>query len=281
MTSCVYQRATRAAVTLLTVLAGCAERAATDLGPPRTTLELPKALREVSGVVAAADRFLCVQDERGQLYVVDGRGEIQEQRKFGPKGDYEDLAVVDDELFVLRSDGTLLQRSLGGGDAGAEFALGRPGVEYEALAHDAKRARLLVAEKGALARGATLGAERNVLAFDLGSRSAAPGLALRLSLDACSRAAAAAGLRGRLELRISAVAVDPTGDTLWVLAGADGALFAVAWDGQVRGAWGLDRRLLPQAEGLCFDATGRMWFASEAAGGTARLVAFGRPHLPR
>lgn len=272
----------RVAVALLpALLGGCAESSTGGLGQPSTTIELPKALREVSGVVAAADRFLCVQDERGQLYVVDGRGQLQEQRKFGGKGDYEDLAVVGDELFVLRSDGTLLQRRLGGGDAGVEFALGRPGLEYESLAYDAPRHRLLLAAKAATAPGVPLGAVRDVLAFDLGRRELATTPALQLSLDACARAAAAAGHRGRFALRIGALAVDPGGEVLWVLAGADGLLFAVAWNGDVRAAWRLDTRLLPQAEGLSFDATGRLWFASEAAGGTARLVAYARPTLPR
>lgn len=272
----------RGTMGLLLVLAGaCADAPPPGLGPAMAAIELPKALREVSGMVAHGEQFLCVQDERGQLYVVDRDGTIQEQRKFGPKGDYEDLAVVGDELFVLRSDGALLRRPLGGGETGPSYQLGSPDFEYESLAYDQHRHRLLLTAKAT--RLPHVGPEpvRAVLAFELTRGEPAATPAVELSLVAFAQAAAAVGHRGRFGLRIGALAVDPDGELLWVLAGPDGMLFAMAWSGAVRGAWRLDLRLLPQAEGLCFDATGRLWIASEAAGGTARLVAYTRPALPR
>jgi uncharacterized protein YjiK len=264
--------------TLLGALAACsATESGHGLGRPIAVLELPKGLRELSGVAAVGAQFWCVQDERGAIYRVDRDGNTVADTKFGAKGDYEDLAVVDELAFVLRSDGHLV--AVEHGKATGEFALGSRGYEYESLAYDAPHQRLLYAPKASGKRLAALGDDRPVYAFDLATRTAQLEPVLRLSLAATVRVAVAAGLGGAIELRTSALATDPDGEHVWVLSGPDRLLVAARRDGTVRAVFRLDGNLLPQPEALCFDAGGLLWIGTEGAGERAKLVAFPRPTL--
>jgi uncharacterized protein YjiK len=273
-------RSSAAPLALLAALAACsAPPAGGGLGGPVAVLELPKGLRELSGVAVVGAQFWCVQDERGAIYRVDRDGKVVADAKFGAKGDYEDLAVVGDDPFVLRSDGRLV--AVADDRIAAEYELGSPGYEYESLAHDAARRRLLYAPKASGKRLAALGDERPVYAFDLATRAAVTEPILRLSLAATLRVAVAAGLGGAIELRTSALAVDPDGEHLWVLAGTDRLLVQASWDGAVHAVYRLDAELLPQPEALCFDADGLLWIGTEGAGDRAKLVAFARPSPTR
>lgn len=74
-------------------------------------LELSGELVEISGLTQWTEgRLAAIQDEKGKVYLLDPiDGSVLKQIKFGPKGDYEDVARVGDELWVLRSDGTLFR----------------------------------------------------------------------------------------------------------------------------------------------------------------------------
>jgi hypothetical protein len=83
-------------VAALALLAACGA-AASGSGLVDGRLDLPKHLREVSGLVAVDERtVVCVQDEKGALWFVDLRGEATVRSEpFGPAGDYEALARAD------------------------------------------------------------------------------------------------------------------------------------------------------------------------------------------
>jgi hypothetical protein len=72
------------------------------------TAKLEDKLKEISGVVydSKNNYFLAVNDELGVLYFL-GRDtrKISMEYEFGPKGDYEDVALYKGVAYILRSDG--------------------------------------------------------------------------------------------------------------------------------------------------------------------------------
>ncbi|WP_338226416.1 SdiA-regulated domain-containing protein [Algoriphagus confluentis] len=67
---------------------------------------LPRKLLEISGIAWYKGDILGIEDENGRLYRIHPQsGEILEEMEFGKKGDYEDLLVRGDTVWILRSDG--------------------------------------------------------------------------------------------------------------------------------------------------------------------------------
>lgn len=247
-------------------------------------LELPAGLREVSGIaVADADTLACVQDERGEIWFVDRRGATAPRAvRFGPKGDYEGLARVGDDYWVLRSDGWLGRIVARDGELHIVSSSVLPGGfrEWEALCFDRERNRLLVMPKTAFGETKEAREQRPIYAVDPASGLAAAEPVLVLHRRELLSQAAAKGLpwpvkhgkRAAFEFACSEIAVVPASRDLLLLSAVDRVLLRVGPDGQLLAALPLDEARLPQPEGMAFLADGRLLIASEGRGGAARCV---------
>jgi hypothetical protein len=106
-------------------LAGCAEAQSASLGglrhydldgPPSARIELPKELAEISGLAFTEDgRLLAQGDERAVIYQVDfPSGKLVKRFAIGDgggplHGDFEDIQVVGDRVFLVTSAGVLVE----------------------------------------------------------------------------------------------------------------------------------------------------------------------------
>lgn len=81
---------------------------------PDQSYEMPDLLKEVSGIALGENSTLyCVQDELGAIFEYDLKSEeIKNIYRFTDIGDFEDVAVNKDQVYVLRSDGALYKFSL-------------------------------------------------------------------------------------------------------------------------------------------------------------------------
>lgn len=80
-----------------------------DLGNPEK-FNLPESLLEISGITFAngnSDTIYAVQDEQGRVFRMTWGNRKQYNTKFGKQGDYEDLAIANGQVLVLKSNGTL------------------------------------------------------------------------------------------------------------------------------------------------------------------------------
>lgn len=70
---------------------------------------LPNVLAEISGLTEATNKKIyCLEDEHGVVYIYDfDKKKIVSKIKFGKDNDYEGLAMVNNELYALTSNGTL------------------------------------------------------------------------------------------------------------------------------------------------------------------------------
>ena len=109
---------TRTFSLLLTALClcGCGTPADTE---GHLQLKLPKPLREISGLTETADgALLAVADEKAHIYRIDMNAKVVERlTKFGDpvkKGDFEGIALLDEQLYVVTSNGVIWRKALRG-----------------------------------------------------------------------------------------------------------------------------------------------------------------------
>jgi len=80
-----------------------------DLNKPEK-YSMPDALTEISGMTfykGNNDILYAEQDEEGKMFWLHLGDHKAEHVKFGKKGDYEDMAILNDQVIILRSDGVL------------------------------------------------------------------------------------------------------------------------------------------------------------------------------
>lgn len=297
---------------LVLCAASCAQETTTstyDLAHPTRAFDLPRDLREISDLTWVGEHTLgCVQDEKGILYLLDARdGRLRAAHPFGPKGDYEGVARVGAEFYVLRSDGMLLRLTtrgagLGVGDA---IALATPERNLEGLCFDPLRSLLLIAPKdvavpppspkdGDQDKAAERAAkrarqeaedERVLWGFDPKTRKLLDEPVLRLSIprivaqaegnpDLPTRSGKKGELRPDLKLRFSCVAVHPQTHEIWMLSSADHLVLAFSRSGDLRLLRALDPKLLPKPEGMTFLPDGSLVLSTEADTGPARVFVY-------
>ncbi|MFW5705550.1 MAG: SdiA-regulated domain-containing protein, partial [Bacteroidota bacterium] len=102
-------------ITMVLMVAACSsafsqqQRFPYDIDNPSEKHILPTILEEISGNSLLNDHIMiCVQDEKGDLFFYN----LEERRlikrvDFGKDADYEDVTLIGDEAWVLRSNGTL------------------------------------------------------------------------------------------------------------------------------------------------------------------------------
>jgi len=80
-----------------------------DFSHPQKTYVMPDILREISGIaIADSTTLYCIQDELGTIFKYDLRErEVLGLLRFTDTGDFEDIAIRQDSVYVLRSDGTI------------------------------------------------------------------------------------------------------------------------------------------------------------------------------
>lgn len=266
--------------------AACGETKPETLASGR--MELPKVLREVSGIAMFdATTVACVQDEHGSIYLVDTLGQ-REMRTlhFGPHGDYEGLARAGDDWFVLRSDGLVLRLAANGDKWKIAAELRLPGGyrEWESLCSDPERHRLLVMPKHGHPDDQEGHDRRPIFAIDLATFTSDPQPVLVLSKRALLKRAEERGIELRtrtsdkgkehevLQLACSEIAVVPGRRELLLLSAIDDVLLRIGENGDLLGGVRLDAKALPQPEGMAFLPDGRLLIASEGRGGAARFA---------
>ena len=80
-----------------------------DLETP-DRFNMPESLFEISGITfnkGKNDTVYAIQDEEGKLFRLAWDVKVQYHTKFGKKGDYEDVTIVNDRAVILKSNGVL------------------------------------------------------------------------------------------------------------------------------------------------------------------------------
>ena len=259
-----------------------------DLNRPVRHAVLPGKLEEISGLAwAAPDLLACVQDEKGNIYLYDlNRKETTGKIDFAKPGDFEGVAKVGEVYWVVRSDGRLYRVKSEKKVKKYDSFLDED-YDVEGLCYDKAKNRLLIACKGY--PGKKLGAQKAIYAFDLETKTVDKTPLYTISLAALEeelgeRSGLKKGVdklgeffnpgKGNTTFQPSAIAIHPKTKYVYILAHVGKIIVVLNRKGELIHIEKVPEKLLSQPEGLCFSPDGKMFIASEAAGGKAKIVEY-------
>lgn len=261
-----------------------------DFSHPTSSFTLPKELTEISALTDIDDHTVaCVQDEVGAVFFIDLRREVVTRRlPFGADGDYEGLTRVDSDLWVLRSDGLMIELVLRGDSltVGRRVELDLEYRDIEGLGYDPVQRVILVAPKSSPQGTKSERAVRRVYQVDPNTGKRRKDPALETTIDRIIADAEQARIelptkttkrgreRVRLQVRFASIAVHPETGDLYALSAVDGALLTFARDGTLLAAHLFDEQEMPKPEGVTFLPNGDLVIASEGVGAASRIQVF-------
>ena len=244
---------------------------------PEAEPHLAKELREISGLAFTADgRLLAHGDERAVVWQLDpATGKVLKRFGLGRagqvlKGDFEDIQVVDDRVFLVTSGGEIVAGKEGADGAvvgSASAAEGLKGAcEVEGLSWDLSTRSFLLLCKEVLSRRwrhsvVVLAVSRDTWQLEPKPRMVIPERDLE-------RATGSKGFHG------SAMVRHPRTGTYLLLAGPEHAVAEVDSTGRVLGGTKLDPKRHRQPEGIAVGPDLTLFISDEGAGKDATLTAY-------
>jgi len=237
--------------------------------------KLDLKIKEISGIVwdNHKDEFIAHNDEKGIVFYLDrDTKEIKREFQFSQaKGDYEDIAIVNNDVYVLRSDGMLFrivtdsagkQKTF---DVGSIESSGKN--DFESLYYDVERKALVM-----LCKNCSVDNKTTVSAFAYYPDSIGFDKKPLYSIDISK--VTELSPRATSRFQPSAARIHPILKKIFILSSASNQLIIADTDGNVESVYMLARKLFPQPEGLTFKSNGDMYISNEAVSSKAELLKF-------
>ncbi|MXV17709.1 SdiA-regulated domain-containing protein [Hufsiella ginkgonis] len=253
-----------------------------------TIFTMPKELKEISGIVFEDSTVvLAINDEEGYLYRYDIRKEaIVSRLKFAGPADYEDVALVGSDVYIVTSKGSLYHIKDYRSKAFKVYKFNTPLKEknnIEGLAYDKRNNRLLLASKD---EGMDNDKDKEVFAFSLATRTlnTKPVYSIRLAdIEAFFKGDAieetskkflkAIGNQNLSEVvRPSAIAVHPGTGNLYVLSSINNFIAIINPQGKMIDAIQLKGKEFSQPEGLAFSPAGKLYVSNEGKNWSGNII---------
>ena len=238
--------------------------------------ELGKVLTEISGLNFNADSnsLLAISDNERNIFEINLRTEKLRDyvAKFYEKEDYEDLVKVDDTVYVMISNGTLVAVPTDGTANDSTIRMypfwSEDKNDFESLYHDPDANGLIMIckecehEKGEDFRAA--------YRFDLSGKKFDSTEYYTISQSSVEELLK----NDDADFKPSAAAIHPIEKRLYILASAGQLLVITNLEGKVEEAYRLNPDTHPQAEGIAFAPSGTMYISNEGKYGKATLQVF-------
>lgn len=262
-----------------------------NLSKPTKSFVLPAALNEISGITTLSqNEIACVQDEIGTIFIYDLTKEaIIKEYPSKLIGDFEEIALVGDIMYLLRSDGVLIEHKDYSKPSveKKEYKLNLPSANNEGLCFDKKNHRLLIAAKSKAAKEVENKDIRLIYGFDLKNKILSKEPIFKLSIDKIEEKALAMKIPvpmrtikktkkevSDFNFRPSAISVHPFSHLIYILSSSDKLLLIMNEKGIIIHLFALDPVLFNKAEGITFLPDGDMLISNEAQKGKPTLLKF-------
>jgi len=243
-----------------------------NLGAPSLNLKLDPILEEISGITQVpSGQIAAVQDEIGIVFFLNpSTGEIESELEFGKNGDYEDIAYLDNQLYIVRSDGKIFHTPWQGGQVESFSTELEIENDVEGLCPIPDQGKLWLAckDRGGLNGKKTKG-KRSVYSLDLKSRQIEKKPVVSIDLDELSGLA-----ETKVQFAPSGIAINPLNGDIYLISSVGKILVVFDPKAQyIKHLQTLDYKHFPQPEGICFAPNGSMYISSEG-GSRGRLMKF-------
>lgn len=235
----------------------------------REVFVLKKRLLEISGLVYLGDnRVAAINDEKGDLFIVDIKDNSDQKYAFKGKGDYEDIAKTDSMFYVLESNGDVYEVSNPPHVRSSVFHFtNKPKkTEFETLVWYKQLNKLVLISKEQRSRWAGISAYTFDLAtqqFDSTVLFHIPEKEILQKLEDYSA-----------ECKPSGGAIHPLTGKLFLIASVGKSLLQCTADGKLEKIYKLNPAQFPQPEGINFAANGDMYISNEGLDGKATILKF-------
>ncbi len=227
---------------------------------------MPGALKEISGIAfhsGKADRLYAEQDEEGRVYYLRPGDKKVNYTKFEKKGDYEDIAILGEQVVVLRSDGALfifplnqVGKPIAGNVQKWDNLL--PAGEYEGLYADEKTSQLYVLCKHC---------------SDEKTSKNGGGHIFKLSPNGTIKQSGRFGINVReiesllgkkkVQFHPSAFAKNPKTNEWYILSSVNKLLVVADAGWKIKAVYPISSSLFVQPEGIAFDNQNNLYLSSE------------------
>lgn len=265
----------------------CSDNSAPVVSPPGYDLKNPQKflmdedLLEISGIVflpGKDDSLYAIEDENGRLFYFNPADKSRPKHmKFGKSGDYEDVAVVDGNYFVvLRSDGSLY--AIPGEDVRKDKEEAKAHVEeYLNVLPEGEYEGLYGQYDGTL-----YALCKNCRNDDQKDEASVYKLTHRkdghftvdsnFTIDVSNINLPKEQRRGKFHP--SCLAQHPVTHEWYVISSVNKILLILDEQWKVKKAYSLKPSVFKQAEGLAFDSKGNMYVSNEGGDGNANVLLF-------
>ena len=272
-----------AGIAILLILAGSGCRHKTRLlkspahynfsTPFTYKLDLTK-LREISGITwdSVNKVFLAISDASGKLFSLDKDGRLgTDEPIFGDNDDYEDVAILNGVIYILRSDGMItkfIRDSTGKGYGVEAGKISLSGTnDFETMYSDPARNALVLICKNCKSDDG-----KSVSAFAFYPDSIGFDNKPLYTIDAEKVKELSPFKTSKLQP--SAAAIHPKFQKLYILSSASNQLVIADLNGKVESVYRLSPKLFPQPEGITFTPKGDMYISNEAVNAKPTLLKF-------
>jgi uncharacterized protein YjiK len=234
-----------------------------DLNKPEKFI-MPGNLLEISGISfhnGNKDTVYAIQDEEGKIFRLAWGIKKSYPTKFGKNNDYEDLTIINEIIYVLRSDGTIFTIPLtelteAKTNSVREWKNILPKSEYEGIYGDEASNKLYVLCKKCQVDDNT----KKVSGYILDTKDSLV-ISSLFSIDVTSLK----GFTKKLNpgYKPSALAQNPITNEWFILSGSNKLLVIAYADWRVKEVYPLNGNLFNQAEGMAFDEKGNLYISNE------------------
>lgn len=257
-----------------------------DLNEPAEVLILEKKLTEISGLTLMGHYLIAVEDEKGNIYLIDRtNGEIAEKADFWKDGDFEGIELVGSYLFALKSNGNLYRVEADNPNAEhtENYDLGFSGNDnFEGLGYQPDTDKLLLASKRSPDAGTkeiyaispdeiSSGLRaRQVYIVDQAQLHEHQMKQKKRWIDRFAQGIATANY----SFNPSGIAVHPHSGDIFILSSPNPQLLVLNKNWKIKSLMFLDPIKFKQPEGICFDPEGTLFIANEGREGKANILKF-------
>ena len=228
---------------------------------------MPSSLLEISGIAFfknSSDTVYSIQDEDGKLFRQGWDVKKQKNMKFGPKGDYEELAIMGQKVFVLKSNGTIYSFDISETIKPSSKEVKEtkhiiPKAEYEGLYADEATNKLYVICKSCPIDKKTKKVTGYILDYQVAQDSLVMSGEFKLDLSQMK----AVNPDAKLSLNPSALTKNPKTGEWFILASANKQLVITDGQWRIKAVHKLNSSTFNQPEGIAFDKNLNLFISNE------------------